>query len=138
MKKNFIHGALILVTLASHALASPPLEEHYTTFMQTDGAEVVLMRQGNARFHWLETRAGEVVVKNPDSGDYEYAGIKKENGRPILVPTGIKPGENRKEVAAKSESVTEDFTPLTRKDLIPLRKAAIKNDKKAKPMDNKR
>lgn len=96
------------------------------------------MRYGDARLHWLETRTGEVVVKNSDTGDYEYAKIKKENGRPMLVPSGVKPGEDQEKSARASEKVAEDFTPVTRKDLIPLRKAAIKHYKKTKPANNKR
>lgn len=138
MKKNLIYSALLIVALASQAVSSPPLEERYTTFKQADGSEVTLTRYGDARFHWLETRSGKVVVKNSDTGDYEYAKVKKENDRPMLVPSGVKPGEDREKNAAKNETVAEDFTPLTRKDLIPLRKAAIKHYKKTKPVDNKR
>lgn len=137
MKKSLIYGSLILIALASHAFSSPPLEERYTTFKQTDGSEVTLTRQGDARFHWLETRTGEVVVRNPDTGDYEYAEIKKESGRPMLVPSGVRPGQDPKKIAPANEDV-EDFTPVTRKDLIPLRKAATKKYKKMKPVDSNR
>lgn len=138
MKKNLVYGVLLVVALASQAVSSPPLEERYTPFKQADGSEVILTRYGDARFHWLETRSGEVVVKNPDTGDYEYAKVKKENGSPMLVPSGVKPGEDPKKKSAEGETLVEDFTPLTRKDLIPLRKAAIKHYQKVKPMDNKR
>lgn len=138
MKKSLLYSALILFAFASHAFSSPPLEERYTTFKQTDGSEVTLMRQGDARFHWLETRTGEVVVRNPDTGDYEYAEIKKESGRPVLVPSGVRPGQELKKNVPANEKAEEDFTPVTRKDLIPLRKAATKKYKKMKPVDSNR
>ncbi|VUD59775.1 hypothetical protein TDB9533_02762 [Thalassocella blandensis] len=101
------------------SLATPPMRENWQKLEQPDGSVVFLTKRGDATFHWLENRAGYVVVKNVDSGVYEFAEIKEDNGSQTLVPGGVSASTDN--VTLKSRA----FKPVLSKDLTKIRKQQL-------------
>ena len=82
--------AVIASVLMTQAIAqSVPARETFKTLSQPNGENVVVVNQGDSVFHWYETRDGFLVIKNPQSGYYEYAVIIEEQGKLALQGSGI-------------------------------------------------
>lgn len=64
---------------------------------QPDGVEIEIYRKGDERANWSETKDGYSIVKNENTGYWEYALLEikreisggKETFRLVLVPSGI-------------------------------------------------
>jgi hypothetical protein len=67
---------------------------------QSNGDTITLIPKGDENLHWWETENGYSVVKNPKTGDWEYAENKLVNS---LIPSGI---------AYRPEETAPDGWPL--------------------------
>jgi len=68
---------------------SMPARENFRTLQQPNGESIVVVSRGDAVFHWLETRSGYIVIKNNDSGYYEYALLNDQQGLLSFIASGI-------------------------------------------------
>lgn len=131
----------LVIIFSGLSWSSPPMEQDRASLFvvrQSDGSELKVRRLGDAYFHWLENASGEVIIKNAASGDYEFATIKKDTKRPILVPSGInalydiKGNSAHKTEVQESKGVVDKFVPLLRDDIVFLRKTAVETTSKNK------
>ena len=101
MKRSLIWwGGVWILWLASGALGAPanPVPQEV---VQPDGTRIQLVQRGDESRHWTETPEGYSVVKNPQTGAWEYArqGIQAlaffSTGRIYVTdqrpPAGLKP-----------------------------------------------
>lgn len=61
------------------------------TFANPDGTEIRVRGWGDQRYAVFETLDGFTIVKDPESGYYQYARLSEDKNH--LVPTGINVGE---------------------------------------------
>ena len=88
MKLNILI-ALILAGFAVKLLAVPAAP-FLITFAQPDGSTFQAHLKGDEYFSWIETENKVILVKNKTSGYFEFAVIKRdEKKRLILFPSGV-------------------------------------------------
>ena len=87
--------ASILIVAAPSAMAAPA-NIRPTVIVQPDGTHLTVQMRGDEFQGWMETSDGYTIVRDPDTGYFEYA-IKDPTGE--LVPSGIKAVPN---VASRS------------------------------------
>jgi len=68
----------------------PFINEEFT-FENPDGSTVVVRGSGNQFYAVFETPDGYTVVKDPESGFYQYAKLSEDKND--LIPSGVKVGE---------------------------------------------
>jgi len=132
-----VFGCVALVSglfvFSAQANASPPVREQWKAYSQEDGTSILLTRRGDAALHWFETRGGAVVVFNKVSGRYEYAKLTKNEGRWVLLPSGVQ-AKSAGGVKTDTEKVKGEVPSIvSSKDLIPLRKQQLLNKKGPPP-----
>lgn len=104
-------------------MPNPFFEEEFE-FVQPDGSKIKLMGWGNQNYAVFETPDGYTVIKDPQTGFYQYA--KLSANKNYLEPTGVVVGK------AKSRS------PGIEKHLRAPRDAAIRSSRVAyQPMGSK-
>ena len=88
MKLNILI-ALMLAGFAVKLLAVPAAP-FLITFAQPDGSTFQAHLKGDEYFNWIETENKMILVKNKRSGYFEFAVIKRdEKKRLILFPSGV-------------------------------------------------
>jgi len=71
-------------------LLAVPAAPFLITFAQPDGATFQAHLKGDEYFSWIETENKMILVKNKRSGYFEFAVIKRdEKKRLILFPSGV-------------------------------------------------
>ncbi len=71
---------------AARGSARAPASPFPFQAQQPDGKVITLVRKGDERLHWTETKDGYPVVQNPKSGYWEYA-VRRLVA--VLEPSGI-------------------------------------------------
>ena len=80
---------ILPVYFCSVDLFSVPAFPGFFEITQPDGAKLTVYLKGDEWFNWIETQERKAIIRNPDTGYYEYAEIKKVEDREILAPSGI-------------------------------------------------
>ena len=81
--------ALMLAGFAVKLLAVPAAP-FLITFAQPDGSTFQAHLKGDEHFSWIETQNKMILVKSKTSGYFEFAVIKRdEKKRLILFPSGV-------------------------------------------------
>ncbi|HEX9861024.1 MAG TPA: hypothetical protein VGB23_07435 [Nitrospirota bacterium] len=92
MKNISLHAAVYLILAAMAALVLPAsslavmASPEPFTVTQPDGAKFEAVKKGDERLNWTETVEGYTVVKDMETGVWEYA---ITSGRGELIPSGI-------------------------------------------------
>ena len=68
-----------------------PFSNKVFTFTNPDGSEIQVRGWGDQYYARFETMDGFTVVKDPDTGYYQYAKLSEDKNQ--LLPTGVKVGE---------------------------------------------
>ena len=68
-----------------------PFSNKVFMFKNPDGSEIQVRGWGNQYYARFETMDGFTVVKNPDTGYYQYAKLSEDKNR--LLATGVNVGE---------------------------------------------
>jgi len=88
---SIVKGVLLCLLLLFSCAAAPswavPASPFPSEAIQPDGTKIRIVQKGDESTHWTETPKGYTVVKNPESGFWEYA--LKEMRSLDLVPSGI-------------------------------------------------
>ncbi len=109
-------------------LMAAPASPGFFKIKQPDGTHFFGQQKGDEWFNWTETQDKNVVIRNKNTGYYEYAVIKKENNRGFLAPSGVKVKEIKTDLSPSQRSLE----PIQQKDLSRLRKEAIEDRKQFK------
>lgn len=110
-------GAFFITSAGSAVPAFPGL----ILFQQPDGSTFTGKLKGDEWFHWIEVSNHKIVVKNRETGFYEYGTIKKTGGKEILAPSGIRVNIQDKKMSAVSSGIPQ----VTPQDMGRLWKTAI-------------
>lgn len=110
------------------SLMAAPAAPGFYEIKQPDGTYFLGHQKGDEWFNWTETLDKSVVIRNKNTGYYEYAIIKVENNKEFLAPSGEKVKEDKVGVSPAQRNLK----PISRKDLLRLRSKAIETRKSFK------
>ena len=78
-----------MLTGLSTLLMAVPATPFLITFEQPDGSIFQAHLRGDEYFSWIETENKLIIVKNEESGFFEFAVVKRDVGNRLkLVPSG--------------------------------------------------
>ncbi len=83
---------------------SAPAYKGEMIFKQQNGSSFKGYLKGDEWFNWIEDKQAHVVKYNSVSHAYEYGVIKEVNGSLDLFPSGIKVGEESRQVRAAGDT----------------------------------
>ena len=125
MKLNIL-TALILACFAVKLFAVPAAP-FLITFAQPDGSTFQAHLKGDEYFSWIETENKMILVKSKTSGYFEFAVIKRdEKKRLILFPSGV-PVIKRGHSALRTD---HNIRQITREQLGKIWQSRIEERKK--------
>ncbi len=110
-------------------LSAVPAAPHLITFKQPDGTQFNAYQRGDEYYNWIETEDRYVIVKNQESGYFEYAIIEDEEGEPSLIPSGVVVtplGVQYSISISSSVSGASEIAPISRKTMAEIRAKTIK------------
>ena len=88
MKLNIL--IILLIAGLAVKLLAVPAAPFLITFAQPDGSTFQAHLKGDEYFSWIETEKKMILVKSKTSGYFEFAVIKRdEKKRLILFPSGV-------------------------------------------------
>ena len=80
---------IAMLTGLSTPLMAVPATPFLITFEQPDGSRFQAHLRGDEYFSWIETENKLIIVKNEESGFFEFAVVKRDaENRLKLVPSG--------------------------------------------------
>jgi hypothetical protein len=123
--------AVIIAVTIFAAPASPSLFQE----LLPDGSSIELQQKGDEYFSWKENAGGDVVIKNRETGYYEFAVLKTQNGAEILAPSGIKADSGNGPSFSKTLLENHGMKRINPDDLKRLHRLA--KEKRKFPMNRK-
>ena len=94
--KKIILIKILLIIVSYQNLLSAPAIPNLLEVKQPNGKKFFAYLKGDEFFNWWESKNGDILIRNIETGFLEFAQIKKINNVEFFLTTGIKYFSNKK------------------------------------------